>query len=274
MTTFLIGADPELFVKQDNRFVSAHGLIPGTKIEPFKVDRGAVQVDGCALEFNIDPANNVDEFVSNIKSVGKSLRAMVPNHEIIFEPVAHFDPEYFNTQVPAEAKELGCEPDYNAYTGEANPRPEGERPFRTASGHIHIGWTNDVDPYDPAHFADCMEVVKQLDFYVGVPSLLWDRDNTRRSMYGKAGAFRPKSYGCEYRVLSNRWLTSDALMKYVYNNTIDGMNDLMNGKKTRGQRHGDLAKRIIDANDVGLVETAWSGIFGSGQRKPALPKAA
>ena len=35
-------------------------------------------------------------------------------------------------------------------------------------------------------------------------------------MYGKAGAFRPKPYGMEYRVLSNFWLTSDVHMGNVF----------------------------------------------------------
>ena len=51
---FTIGADPEVFVADSltNTFVSAHDLVPGTKLEPFAVNKGAVQVDGMALEFN------------------------------------------------------------------------------------------------------------------------------------------------------------------------------------------------------------------------------
>jgi hypothetical protein len=62
---FKIGADPEFFLrdKATGKFVSAHGLIPGTKRQPMKVDKGAVQVDGMALEFNIDPVTNLDSSV-------------------------------------------------------------------------------------------------------------------------------------------------------------------------------------------------------------------
>jgi hypothetical protein len=45
----------------------------------------------------------------------------------------------------------------------------------------------------------------------------------RRELYGKAGAFRPKPYGVEYRVLSNRWLNSEALIRWVYNQSQLGM---------------------------------------------------
>ncbi len=38
---------------------------------------------------------------------------------------------------------------------------------------------------------------------------MYDKDTERRGMYGKAGAFRPKPYGVEYRTLSNAWLSND-----------------------------------------------------------------
>jgi hypothetical protein len=49
--------------------------------------------------------------------------------------------------------------------------------------------------------------------------LFYDNDVERRELYGKAGAYRPKPYGCEYRVLSNRWLTSSTLIGWVFRNT-------------------------------------------------------
>ena len=59
----LLGADPEAFVvlKDGGIPVSAHGLLPGTKDKPFPVEKGAVQVDGMAAEFNIEPAATEDE---------------------------------------------------------------------------------------------------------------------------------------------------------------------------------------------------------------------
>jgi hypothetical protein len=82
----LIGADPEVFVSQAGKFMSAYGLIPGTKQEPHAVDNGAVQVDGMALEFNIDPSASSEAFVYNIKSVLAQLRQMVPGYDV--QPVA------------------------------------------------------------------------------------------------------------------------------------------------------------------------------------------
>lgn len=243
----LLGADPECFVRQNGVFKSAHGLIKGDKKNPQKINRGAVQVDGLALEFNIDPAASEDEFCLNIQDVFAAMCAMVPEYEVVATPVAHFDPEYMKAQ-PKEALELGCDPDYNGWNGIVNPRPDGDRPFRTASGHVHIGWTSDVDSSDGGHVAQACAVVKQMDFFLGLPSLMYDKDTQRRSMYGKAGACRFKSYGVEYRTLSNAWLTSENLMRWVYRAAQKGMQELINGNALC-EKYGDI-QEIINTSNV------------------------
>lgn len=248
---FTFGCDPEFFVSRKGQPVSAHGLIPGNKKDPFKVPFGAVQVDGMALEFNINPAKGEAGFMRNLKSVLDSILKMVPEHEMYALPVADFGLEYIEAQ-PEEAKELGCEPDYNAYTGQANPRPQAATPFRTASGHIHIGWTQDVDPLDPGHFEACRILAKALDVGLGVPSLLWDKDDRRRQLYGKAGSFRSKHYGMEYRVLSNQWIdpTKPHLAQFVFNNAVwavkKAFEDPEFGDKVL---MGKTAQLIIDEGD-------------------------
>lgn len=225
----LLGADPEVFMLKDAVFHSAHGAIKGDKKNPFKVNKGAVQVDGMALEFNIDPAKNADEFVQNLTTVMAILKEMVPGYDLAAVPVAEFDEAYIAAQ-PAEALELGCEPDYNAWNnGAANPRPNAKVNFRTGAGHVHIGWTNDADINDPDHMSACIALAKQLDYYLGIPSLIWDDGVKRRTLYGAPGAFRPKPYGMEYRVLSNAWLRSEDLMRWVFNTTNKAVQDLFQG---------------------------------------------
>lgn len=255
----LVGADPELFMRHPDSgdFVSAHDRIPGTKWEPFKVPFGAVQVDGTALEFNIDPASTVDEFVHHIHAVRKSLTDMVPGYNVVAEPVARFEANYFKFDVPSSAQELGCMPDFNAWTQDVNPRPDPQgEPMRTASGHLHIGWGEGFDPEDNDHFLLCCKVARQLDYYLGMYSLLWDKDSVRRSLYGKAGAFRPKSYGLEYRVLSNRWLDSEPLMRWVYNTLQVAIADGFSGLWAE-DTYGDIAQQVIDNN-----KTDWPEEFG------------
>lgn len=227
---FLVGADPEVFVQRDGKFVSGHGLIQGDKKHPFKVDGGAVQVDGMALEFNIDPAKSSKEFVHSIRHVMGQLAAMVPEYTLVATPVAEFGKKEIKRQ-PPEALELGCDPDYNAYTGEPNPKPDGERTFRTGAGHVHIGWTKDMDVNDPEHIEACRMLTKQLDVYLGIPSVILDPDTKRREMYGKAGCYRVKPYGVEYRVLSNFWLKSPELMAWVYKQTKLAFDKLIAGER-------------------------------------------
>ncbi|QVJ12711.1 hypothetical protein [Pseudomonas phage PSA11] len=240
----LVGADPEIFMMKDGKFVSAHGAIPGNKKEPFKVDKGAVQVDGMALEFNIDPAKDEKEFVRNLTTVMSTLKGMVPGFELNPSPVAEFGFDYIKGQ-PDEAKELGCEPDFNAYeNGAANPRPNAEVDFRTGAGHVHIGWGNDIDISDPDHIEACCMAAKQLDYYLGLPSLLYDKQVKRRTLYGAMGAFRPKPYGVEYRVLSNAWLKDEALMKWVFKNTVLGIKKLLEGKPAYNEEYDDTVRSL------------------------------
>ena len=249
-----IGCDPELFVKdaKTGEIISAHDLLPGTKVDPYKVAAGAVQVDGAAAEFNIDPSNSPAEFVRNIKTVMDQLKVMLKDNQFHIEPFVTFPKDYF-TKLPESVRELGCNPDWNAWTGQVNPAPEGDSTtLRTASGHLHIGWCEGMEPHSTFHFEDCCSVVKQLDYYLGMTSLIWDKDPTRRQLYGKAGAFRPKPYGVEYRVLSNVWLKSQRLQEWIWHVTQKAINDLSSGNNM-WVKYGDYARQIIDSNDIDWV---------------------
>jgi hypothetical protein len=248
----LIGADPELFIFNPNstEFISAHDLLPGSKEDPHKVPFGAIQVDGTAAEFNIDPAKNADEFQRNIANVMGDLARRLPGYELRAIPAVHYDPKYFKS-IPDSAKELGCDPDYNAWNlGAINPRPDGNQTLRTGSGHVHLGWTADQSPFDPDHFLDCQELVQLCDYYLGLPALLWDTDNTRRSLYGKAGAFRPKSYGVEYRVMSNAWLATPMLQRWVFGAASMAFNKFITKDYEVLDEFGNLAEEIINRNGI------------------------
>lgn len=251
----LVGCDPEIFVKKDGKFVSAHGLISGNKAHPTPVEKGAVQVDGMALEFNIDPASSEKEFVGNVTHVLGILAKMVPDYQLAPVPVADFPLEYIAAQ-PMEARELGCDPDYNAYTGAANLKPNAELPMRTASGHIHIGWTTGADALSAGHLAACHAVAKQCDIVLGLASLFYDDDIRRRSMYGQAGCLRYKTYGMEYRTLSNAWLLSEERMAWVFRNTKKAMEMLFSGRALfqETEELGVNVQAIINHSDKDAAE--------------------
>lgn len=208
---FKIGADPEFFLRLGGKFVPACGLFPGTKDEPFELDKGAVQVDGLALEFNIHPAESADEFNNNIETVLAQVDEMIKkvhkNMKRVFVPFARFDKADFDN-LKDDQKILGCDPDYSGLTGLINPRPEiQDQPFRTAAGHIHIGWTEGQDITNPIHFEDCRFVSQ----YIGDSGYFDPTENAeyeRLNYYGGDYSFRPKPYGVEIRFPSNLWLNT------------------------------------------------------------------
>lgn len=217
---FTIGCDPEgfIFEKKRDKPVPASLFIPGTKWEPHKVDKGAVQVDGLAAEFNTDPANTIEEWEDNISSVIKQLRKFIPKtHELRFVPSVTFEPEDFDP-APDECKELGCSPDIDAWTDIVNNPPHSENPYiRVAGGHVHIGWTKDEALDDPQHILNCRDLIRQCDFFLGSWGSIMDTDTIRPQLYGKMGACRYKPYGAEYRVLSNFWVDSEDFRRDVWN---------------------------------------------------------
>ncbi len=254
---FTFGADPEIFVTQKGKPVSAHGLVPGTKESPLKTAVGAVQVDGMALEFNIDPAAAFEQFNQNIVRTIQDLKEMVPGYSFNLSPVQEFPQEYIDAQ-PEEAKELGCDPDYCAYTMKPNPRPDGTRNFRTGAGHLHIGWGAGIPIDNAEHMEICAQFVKYLDATVGMFMTFIDRDPRRRELYGKAGAFRPKPYGVEYRTPSNVWLKNKdrrLLIWHMMNKAIDWNTRNFELFRLSDGFSFDEAARIINEGDWQKAQT-------------------
>src|SRR5688572_12333655 len=178
---FGMGCDPEIFLvdRKAMRYTSAHDLIPGTKDAPHPLINGAVQVDGLAMEYNTKPAYTSAEFAQYNTDVMQQLRKLVPEHiEFSFLPAVRFDPIFFE-MLPDDPKELGCNPDFNAFSGGMNPRPSPKKEnetMRTGSGHLHISWTEGVDPMDVSHQWDCRYVVQCLEYVLGPYLKLWDKD--------------------------------------------------------------------------------------------------
>lgn len=242
---FTIGADPEIFIGVGSKFVSAHDKIPGTKQNPFPVDLGAIQVDGMAAEFNIDPASDYEQFNNNLNTVQKALKEILgAEFEFLHDCTVHFDEEFIK-DIPGSALRLGCESDFNAWTGVENPSPNEAALMRTTGGHVHIGGFNVPDEWDFDHYLNCGRLCRCLDETLGVYSLLWDKDDNRRTLYGKAGSFRPKKYGVEYRTLSNQWIFKPELTKFVY----DAVEEAIDKWYLTGYEPDEMFRNIIDSSD-------------------------
>lgn len=217
ITNITIGADPELFIinEKTKKVVSAIGLIPGEKGNPWKAEdmpEGfGLETDNILAEFNIPPVTNREGFINNIQYMQKYIDSFVKNinPDLGIKCVASQTVPSSELQSD-QAKMFGCDVDYNAYTMEANPKPEGTRTnVRSGGFHLHLGYANpDVDT--------SIALIKYLDAYLGIPSVIKDKDKKRRSLYGKAGCFRLTDYGCEYRVLSSTMMGSTAKLNFVW----------------------------------------------------------
>lgn len=221
--SYLFGCDPELFVHDGARYVPAYNMIPGTKDAPHKVRNGAVQVDGLALEFNIDPVATREDWLLKIRDVQGQMADMIdPKYKLLATPSANFNRDEF-INLPPAAKQLGCDPDFNAYTNAQNAIEEnaGDEPYRCAGGHIHIGWAEpDASRLkDQVHMEDCRVVVRALDKTLAFLSVNFDKDRQRARLYGQRGAHRVKPYGVEYRTLSNAWIDTDERVNWAFDTT-------------------------------------------------------
>jgi hypothetical protein len=243
-----LGSDPEIFLqgRKDGQFKSIIGKIKADKWNPRQIEgmpQGfTLQEDNVALEFGVPPAASRDEFVRNIRGV-------------LLAGLKHLPGEKFSklscTIFPKEEMEhpsahvFGCEPDFNAWTKQENGKPQPPHPFmRSAGGHVHI--ETKLNRYN---------VIRACDLFLGVPSVLMDNGTERRALYGKAGAFRPKSYGAEYRTLSNFWIFKPKLIEWVWDNAERAVNlaaKFEEAKKLIEDKDG--IQQCINTGDKALAE--------------------
>lgn len=230
-----VGADCEVFLqdKASQKIVSAEGIIRGTKDVPFVFDETnkyfCTSLDNILAEFCIPPAKTAEEFYAHLKkSIGYVNNTIPKELCVAITPAALVDDIWLMTP---NAQRFGCEPDFNAYTGFVNQRPFGVNPnLRSAGGHLHIGYDNPT-PFNINDYMGDVErctIIKTLDLFIGIPSIIMEPENMRKQLYGKAGAFRPKEYGVEYRTVSNFYLDSDNLISWAYNavqNAVDFINN-------------------------------------------------
>lgn len=244
MKTIRCGADPEVFLcNTKGKLISSIGYINAGKENPLQIPDMppgfTLQEDNVSLEYGIPPAASADEFVHNIQAVmeaskkyiGKLSFSKLSCHIFTKDQMRHPNAYIF-----------GCEPDFNAWTGEQNPKPVLPHDFmRSAGGHIHV-----EVPCDGKD--DQQRVVQYMDLYLSVPAVIMDQGEERKKLYGAAGAYRPKSYGVEYRSLSNFWIFDEKLIRWAFRNTERAVNSNV-------PLCGDLITKAINENNK---ELAWS----------------
>lgn len=243
-----IGTDPEffLFSHDKNRIISAVGLIGGDKYCPRELGDGfSVQEDNVLVEYGVPPSYSEDEFVDNINKANKLVSAILPeNTKLACVASNIMQPDELDNM---QANTFGCDPDFNCWTKSINPKPRAADGLRSAGGHIHIGFTDSVKSETVNNY------VRFMDLFLGVPSVLMDKDTRRKALYGKAGAYRVQPWGLEYRTLSNFWLASDELVRWAYNNAMEAVKMAEEGK-INIENYSHEIQRCINDNDKELAK--------------------
>lgn len=118
--------------------------------------------------------------------------------------------DVFSKASPA-MRQFGCTPSHNPY--EDTEIGDGQEVRqRSAGGHLHFAYKGRYPGLTQK------KIVKVMDIVLGNTCVLIDRDKgnaIRRELYGRAGEYRNKSYGLEYRVPSNFWLQHYVLLSMV-----------------------------------------------------------
>ena len=215
-----LGSDPEVFLYSTELgvFFPAFGVITGgygpvihgDKELPFQIigPGFSTQVDNVMCEYNIPPSSSEVEFSNNIQKVMDWLKENLPAPLVVkVQPSAEFTDEMLASD---EAHIVGCSADYSAYTGDdVSVGTLSKSNFRFAGGHIHVGYPN-------PNFFSSTKLIKWMDIFLGLPSVILDHDERRKAVYGTPGRWRDKEFGLEYRVLSNWWTEKHEYRIWVF----------------------------------------------------------
>lgn len=253
INNYTIGSDFELFLFNNNlrEVINAKPYVKGSKHKPYNFDKSSpfwcTSLDNISFEGNIPPCSSSEEFDTNIQKVIDFLKAGLPEGITpIHDCAVRVNPEYLKTK---EAMTFGCESSLNAYTLEENPRPSGEDTnLRTCCTHVHL-------KYDNMDFLTSAEWIKAMDLFLGLPSLLIEPPNERRTLYGTLGEMRfsPRKT-TEYRVLSSFFSATSELRKWVYNNTEKAIEWINAGNRV-SEEMAECFQKAIDNYDTKYVES-------------------
>lgn len=262
-----IGADPEVLLLKKGKPIAAWDQTTGRKDAPIPMlssDYGLFMAhsDNVAYEINFPKLTignghfymATNFLMGSLETVAKAQWKAVP--------FAEFDPETLQHPLASTA---GCSVDFCAY--DADPEKERDPPViadwgnkRFFGGHIHIGYPSSFE-IKPHHMA------KLCDLFLTVPAIAGgaDKQGARREWYGRAGIFRPKPYGLEYRTLSNFWLNPQAMHARTIERNIASLTGMLTSHRKAvvdlyNQFSWGLLQDAINQEDVGKCTDLFMGV--------------
>lgn len=255
-----IGSDPEYCAIDNNGTPrSVVGFLPGTKKRPFDLNEFvSCQIDNVGAECCIPPCSTEDDFVHYMMMAKnlteKKLQEENPDLKLVSLSSQRYSYEELNSPT---AQMFGCEPSYCVYTADRSPRPTPEEVgnLRSFGFHIHVGFKIEEDE-NQFDYVD--KLIRAMDIQLGVPSIIIDRDEDRRKIYGNAGDLRYRRINdlliIEYRTLGGFMHSSEELLRFVYRQTIKAT-EMVNDWK---QEYDTVALVVRDMIDTGNVELCES----------------
>ncbi len=242
----LLGGDPEILLESDGKIYESASLDE----DKLKTTRDIAR-DGYQAELHPD-AHGCREVMWG-KYVASALKL---EEKFGFVPVTgagRWIPQSEFVDLTDASKRFGCVPSSNIYGAKSIDVDAMFYMFRPLGGHIHLGF--DKQKVNLAQF------VRLLDIFVGNTSVLFDQNDTdlqqeRRKNYGRAGEFREKPYGVEYRTLSNFWLKNYVYMSMVYGLARQALALAMQDPKKASDLEslfGAEIEEAINSNDSGLA---------------------
>ncbi len=215
---FTFGSDPEFMLQKNNEIYSAINIIDGDVANRVCIGGHQYYYDNVLAECAIKPGKSKEETLDNFRECLQIFKNIISPYFLLTKPAHHYTA---NAIKDPRAKKTGCSPEVCAYTLKNLPNRASVQikhgNLRTAGGHIHLGFEI---PTDIDKFTYKTLFVRALDLFVGIPSVLLEKDKTlalkRHSQVGDPGSHRKTPYGVEYRTLSNFWLHSPQLVSMVY----------------------------------------------------------
>jgi hypothetical protein len=288
----LLGTDAELFIQKGDKIVGSEVCIPPEGLlvqDGIRAAQHSIVRDGVQAELHPAPFSCRASHANSLAMLFAHLHehlSKVPDFKICFTPVVKLSQEELDGLSP-EARVLGCQPSLNIYDERASINVPPNYPYRSAGGHVHVGYKGQLSCTLP----DPKEIIQVMDILVGNTCVLIDRDPNaalRREVYGRAGEYRLPLYGVEYRTLSNFWLQAHQLWSLVGGLTKLSVGLVRTKYQGTYQRTGEkdhwgyhisayvrdwdpvdeLLKRVnpsavqkaINTNDLALAQENWEGV--------------
>lgn len=268
-----LGCDPEFFFSgAKGKTTGAEKVLPenGITYQPGtagkrdgdytscgNVKASKIVIDGVQAELNPRPntcrANLGNEISACFRDLHKALEKQGKGVGVNFMPLVKITQKELDS-LSEKSKTFGCAPSTNVYQHAESKITVNPKKYlkRSAGGHLHLGSQGDTNI--KAALANVEEMVYMLDIIVGNTCVLIDRNPNnveRRKVYGRAGEYRSKEYGLEYRTLSNFWLQSYHLMSLVTGLARMAVHIVAQSSKATGGRDfaGEI-KALVKKEDI------------------------